>query len=77
MEHWTDQDILIRRTDLSLHRYSDANSTEDAETSPLQRPDARGHLVFGGPLDVIDDENLHGSSFCFEFQTKLFLHGGK
>jgi hypothetical protein len=77
MEHRTYQDIPIRRADLPLHRYSDANSTEDAETPPLQRPDARGHLVFGGSLDVIDDENLHWSSFCFEFQTKLFLHGGK
>ena len=33
-------------------------------------------LVFHGLLDVVDDENLHGRGFGFEFQTKLLLEGG-
>jgi hypothetical protein len=33
-------------------------------------------LICRGSLDVIDDEHLHRTLGCFEFQTELLLHRG-
>src|SRR5437667_10134700 len=61
---------------ISFLRKSSLRPTRSAmiQTIPSLHRISYPVLVFRRPLDMIDDENLHGALLRFQFQTKLLLN---